>query len=52
MNLARIQQVAMLFNYFVTHVFHLTGKWNKSSGGEPSTKYEIVWSGSLAVEEG
>lgn len=42
-------QVAMLF---VTYASHLPGKWNKSSCGEPSTKYEVVWSGSLAVEEG
>jgi len=30
----------------------LSSKWNKSSCGEPSTKYEVVWSGSLAMEEG
>ncbi|XP_078349429.1 rab3 GTPase-activating protein non-catalytic subunit-like isoform X1 [Oculina patagonica] len=30
----------------------LTSRWNKPSDGEPSTKYEIVWSGILAMEEG
>ncbi|PFX27196.1 Rab3 GTPase-activating protein non-catalytic subunit [Stylophora pistillata] len=30
----------------------LTSRWIKPSDSQPSTKYEIVWSGSLATEEG
>ncbi|RMX40875.1 hypothetical protein pdam_00012040, partial [Pocillopora damicornis] len=30
----------------------LASRWNKPSDSQPSTKYEIVWSGSLATEEG
>lgn len=30
----------------------LTSKWSKPSGNEPNIKYEISWSGCLAVEEG
>ena len=37
---------------FVTYISHFPGRWNKPSDGEPTTKYEIVWSGSLAIEEG
>ena len=31
---------------------HCTGKWSKQPDNEPSTKYELVWSGDLALEEG
>lgn len=30
----------------------LASRWNKQSDSQPGTKYEIVWSGSLATEEG
>ncbi|XP_029189553.2 rab3 GTPase-activating protein non-catalytic subunit-like [Acropora millepora] len=30
----------------------LASKWNKPSGKEPNIKYEISWSGCLALEEG
>ncbi|KAM7446520.1 Rab3 GTPase-activating protein non-catalytic subunit [Porites harrisoni] len=30
----------------------LASKWSKPTGSEPNTKYEVVWSGSLSVEEG
>ena len=37
---------------FTGDLIFVLGKWSKPTGSEPNTKYEVVWSGSLSVEEG
>ena len=49
-----LQQIHKLYltMLFVICIFFIPGRWSKPSDGQPSTKYEVVWSGSLATEEG